>query len=137
MTVDLYPSLLPYGNAYNEASADGVTPRLHWEGLIESLRDMGSEELERRWGRAERRIRENGITYNIYGDPLGANRPWKIDVVPFLIAADEWRLIETGIIQRAQVLSLVLEDLDVYKRQDSIRPSQCRRGVTPSADASL
>jgi uncharacterized circularly permuted ATP-grasp superfamily protein/uncharacterized alpha-E superfamily protein len=111
MTVDLYQSLLPYGNAYNEASADGVTPRLHWAGLIESLRDMGSEELERRWGRAERRIRENGITYNIYSDPLGANRPWKIDAVPFLIAADEWRLIETGIIQRAQLLSLVLEDL--------------------------
>lgn len=111
MTVDLYQSLLPYGIAYNEASADGVTPRLHWAGLIESLREIGPEELERRWGRAERRIRENGITYNIYSDPLGANRPWKIDVVPFLIAADEWRLIEAGIIQRARLLSLILEDL--------------------------
>ena len=56
MTVDLYQGLLPYGNAYNEASADGVTPRQHWAGLIESLRDIGSEELERRWARAERRI---------------------------------------------------------------------------------
>ena len=111
MTVDLIQSPRPYGDAYNEASADGVTPRPHWARLIESLRDIGSEELERRWGRAERRIRENGITYNIYNDPLGANRPWKIDVVPFLISADEWRYIETGIIQRAQLLSLVLEDL--------------------------
>jgi uncharacterized circularly permuted ATP-grasp superfamily protein len=69
----------------------------------------------RSWGgagsRAERRIRENGITYNIYSDPLGANRPWKIDIVPFLIPADEWRFIEQGIIQRAQLLSLILEDL--------------------------
>src|ERR1035438_3521514 len=81
---------------------------------MEALAEIGPEELRRRWGRAERRIRENGITYNIYSDPLGANRPWKIDVVPFLIAADEWRLIETGIIQRAQVLSLVLEDLNIY-----------------------
>jgi uncharacterized circularly permuted ATP-grasp superfamily protein/uncharacterized alpha-E superfamily protein len=111
MTVDLYQSLLPYGDSYNELSADGVTPRSHWAHLMESLREIGPEELERRWGRAERRIRENGITYNIYSDPLGANRPWKIDVVPFLIAADEWRFIEAGIIQRARLLSLILEDL--------------------------
>src|ERR1035438_10478974 len=78
---------------------------------MEALAEIGPEELRRRWGRAERRIRENGITYNIYSDPLGANRPWKIDVVPFLIAADEWRLIEAGIIQRARLLSLILDDL--------------------------
>jgi len=111
MTVDLYQSLLPYGDAFNESSADGVTPRPHWARLMESLQEIGPEELERRWGRAERRIRENGITYNIYNDPLGANRPWKIDMLPFLIAADEWRYIEAGIIQRARLLSLLLEDL--------------------------
>src|SRR5580658_5636359 len=111
MTVDLYQTPLRYGAAYDELSADGVTPRPHWARLMESLRAIGPEELGRRCVRAERRIRENGITYNIYSDPLGANRPWEIDIVPFLIAADEWRVIEQGIIQRAQLLSLILEDL--------------------------
>jgi uncharacterized circularly permuted ATP-grasp superfamily protein/uncharacterized alpha-E superfamily protein len=111
MTVDLYQNPLRFGAAYDELSADGVTPRPHWKHLMESLRAIGPEELERRWGRAERRIRENGITYNIYSDPLGANRPWRIDIVPLLIPADEWRYIEAGIIQRAQLLSLILEDL--------------------------
>jgi uncharacterized circularly permuted ATP-grasp superfamily protein/uncharacterized alpha-E superfamily protein len=111
MTVDLYQTSLHYAAAYDELSADGVTPRPHWAHLMESLREIGPEELGRRWGRAERRIRENGITYNIYSDPLGANRPWKIDIVPLLISADDWRFIEAGIIQRAQLLSLVLEDL--------------------------
>jgi uncharacterized circularly permuted ATP-grasp superfamily protein/uncharacterized alpha-E superfamily protein len=111
MTVDLYQTSLHYGAAYDELSADGVIPRPHWAHLMESLREIGPDELGRRWGRAERRIRENGITYNIYSDPLGANRPWKIDIVPLLISADEWRFIEAGIIQRAQLLSLVLEDL--------------------------
>ena len=101
MTVDLYQPPLRYGTAYDESSADGVTPRPHWTHLMESLRAIGPEELERRWARAERRIRENGITYNIYGDPLGASRAWKIDIVPLLIPADEWRYIEAGIIQRA------------------------------------
>jgi uncharacterized circularly permuted ATP-grasp superfamily protein/uncharacterized alpha-E superfamily protein len=111
MTADLDRIPLRNGKAYDELSADGVNPRAHWAHLIESLHAIGPEELGRRCLRAERRIRENGITYNIYGDPLGANRPWEIDIVPFLIAADEWRYIERGIIQRARLLSLILEDL--------------------------
>ncbi len=111
MTVDLYQTPLRYGRAYDELSADGVTPRPHWARIMKSFRAIGPEELGRRWERAERRIRENGITYNIYSDPLGANRPWKIDIVPFLIPADEWRFLEAGIIQRARLLSLILEDL--------------------------
>jgi uncharacterized circularly permuted ATP-grasp superfamily protein/uncharacterized alpha-E superfamily protein len=111
MTVDLYQIPLRYEASYDELSADGVTPRPHWAHMMESLREIGPEELGRRWTHAERRIRENGITYNIYSDPLGANRPWKIDILPFLISANEWRFIEEGIIQRAQLLNLVLEDL--------------------------
>jgi len=111
MTVDLHQTPLRYGNAYDELSADGVTPRPHWAKLMESLQSVGPEELGRRWARAERRIRENGITYNVYGDPLGASRAWQIDIIPLLIPADEWRLIEAGIIQRARLLSLLIEDL--------------------------
>jgi uncharacterized circularly permuted ATP-grasp superfamily protein/uncharacterized alpha-E superfamily protein len=111
MTVDLDQTPLRYGAAYDELTVDGLTPRSHWEHLIESFRSIGTEELSRRWSRAERRIRENGITYNIYGDPLGEHRPWKIDVVPFLIPAKEWRFIEAGIVQRAELLSLILQDL--------------------------
>src|SRR5450432_3333389 len=118
MTVDLDQVPLRYGAAYDELSADGVTPRPHWAHVMESLRAIGSEELGRRWARAERRIRENGITYNVYGDPLGASRAWQIDIVPFLIPAEEWRFIEAGIIQRAQLLNLVLEDL--YGAQDLV-----------------
>jgi uncharacterized circularly permuted ATP-grasp superfamily protein/uncharacterized alpha-E superfamily protein len=118
MSGDLYQTPLRYGASYDELSADGVTPRPHWTHLMESLRAIGPEELGRRWGRAERRIRENGITYNVYTDPLGVNRPWTIDIVPFLIPAEEWRYIEAGIIQRAQLLSLLLEDL--YGSQDLV-----------------
>jgi uncharacterized circularly permuted ATP-grasp superfamily protein/uncharacterized alpha-E superfamily protein len=111
MTGDLYQSPLRYGATYEESSADGVNPRPHWSRLMESLRAIGPEELGQRWARAERSIRENGITYNIYGDPLGANRPWQTDVVPLLIPAEEWRFIEAGVTQRAELLSLLLQDM--------------------------
>ena len=111
MTLHLHESPSQSADAYDELSADGVTPRPHWAHLMESLQEIGPEELGRRWNRAERRIRENGITYNVYSDTLGAHRDWKIDIVPLLIPADEWRSIEAGIVQRAQLLSLLLEDL--------------------------
>jgi uncharacterized circularly permuted ATP-grasp superfamily protein/uncharacterized alpha-E superfamily protein len=96
---------------FDELSADGVTPRGHWSSFIRSLSELGADELEKRLARAQRRIRENGVTYNVYGDPLGISRPWKIDLVPMLIPADEWRFIERGIIQRADLLNLLLQDL--------------------------
>lgn len=96
---------------YDELSIDGINPRPHWAGLIASLQAIGSEELAKRWAGAERSIAENGVTYNIYGDELGANRPWKLDLVPLLISADEWRQIEAGILQRARLLELLLADL--------------------------
>ncbi|MDQ6698957.1 MAG: circularly permuted type 2 ATP-grasp protein [Acidobacteriota bacterium] len=106
----LQPSLRDAA-VYDELSADGINPRPHWAGFMEALQAIGSDELAKRWERAQRRIRENGITYNIYGDPLGANRPWNIDPIPLLIPADEWRYIEAGIVQRAHLLGMLLEDI--------------------------
>jgi uncharacterized circularly permuted ATP-grasp superfamily protein/uncharacterized alpha-E superfamily protein len=108
---DLYQTALRYGDTFDESSADGIRPRSHWAPLMDSLRTLGAEELGRRWALAERRIRENGVTYNIYGDPLGVNRPWRTDVLPLLILEKEWSFLEAGLIQRAALLSRLLEDL--------------------------
>src|ERR1700686_337004 len=111
MIADLLQLPLPDRSVYNELAPDGVTPRPHWAQFIESLQSIGSDELARRWERAERRIRENGVTYNVYTDPQGISRPLAIDPIPLLIAPEEWRFIEAGIIQRAHLLNLLLEDI--------------------------
>ena len=111
MIADLLQLPLPDRSVYNELAPDGVTPRPHWAQFIESLQSIGSDELARRWERAERRIRENGVTYNVYTDPQGVSRPLAIDPIPLLIAPEEWRFIEAGIIQRANLLNLILEDI--------------------------
>src|SRR5882672_1109760 len=111
MIADLLQIPLPDRSVYNELAPDGVTARPHWAQFIESLQAIGSDELARRWERAERRIRENGVTYNIYTDTQGASRPLAIDPIPLLIAAEEWRFLEAGIIQRAHLLNLLLEDI--------------------------
>ncbi len=111
MIADLLQLPLPDRSVYNELAPDGVTPRPHWAQFIESIQSIGSDELARRWERAERRIRENGVTYNVYTDPQGVSRPLAIDPIPLLIAPEEWRFIEAGIIQRAHLLNLLLEDI--------------------------
>src|ERR1700674_5820477 len=60
---------------------------------------------------ATQRIRENGVTYNVYGDPLGMDRPWNLDAIPLMIPPSEWNQLEAGLIQRARLLNLILADL--------------------------
>jgi uncharacterized circularly permuted ATP-grasp superfamily protein/uncharacterized alpha-E superfamily protein len=67
----------------------------------------------------EREIRENGITYNVYADPKGADRPWEVDPLPLLLSAEEWAHIEAGIAQRADLLNRVLAD--IYGPQTLLR----------------
>ena len=111
MSPDLLQMPLPDRSTYNEFAPDGVTPRPYWSAFIDSLQALGPDELVRRWERAERRILENGVTYNVYTDPQGINRPLAIDPIPLLIPPEEWRVIEAGIIQRAQLLNLILDDV--------------------------
>ena len=111
MTADLLQLPFADPSIYNELAVEGITPRPHWAPFIESLQGIGAEQLALRWERAERRIRENGVTYNIYTDPLGATRPWAIDPIPLLIPQEEWNYIKAGIVQRAELLNLLLQDI--------------------------
>jgi len=111
MLTDLLQLPLRDQSVYDELSLDGATPRPHWSAFVDALQGMTPGELSKRWARAERRIHENGVTYNLYGGPEGASRPWRTDLIPLLIAADEWRVIEAGISQYAELLELILADL--------------------------
>jgi uncharacterized circularly permuted ATP-grasp superfamily protein/uncharacterized alpha-E superfamily protein len=111
MLADLFQFPFADPSVYNELAPVGGTLREHWAPFINSLQNVGPDELARRWERAERRIRENGVTYNIYTDPLGKNRPWALDPVPLLVPPEEWRFIEAGIIQRAELLNLIVQDI--------------------------
>ena len=90
--------------------ADGE-PREHWQPLVRSLEALGRPELVRRWAVAQRLIHENGVTYNVYGDPRGMDRPWELDPIPFVLSADEWREIRDTLAQRARLLDAILADL--------------------------
>jgi uncharacterized circularly permuted ATP-grasp superfamily protein/uncharacterized alpha-E superfamily protein len=83
----------------------------YWKIFFNSFSQLGDEEVLNRRQDMMRFLRENGVTYNIYGDPLGFNRPWKLDIIPFLISREEWDLIEAGLVQRATLFDLILKDI--------------------------
>ncbi len=96
---------------YDELNIDGAM-RPHWRALLQRLRADESPDTVRRSLELTRRlIVENGVTYNVYADPQGADRPWALDPLPFVLPAAEWRVIEAGVAQRARVLNALLQDL--------------------------
>jgi uncharacterized circularly permuted ATP-grasp superfamily protein/uncharacterized alpha-E superfamily protein len=105
---DSYQLLSGY---FDEMRSAGVGPRSHWQTFFTALDALGPGELARRWEEAKHLIRENGVTYNVYGDPRGKDRPWELDPIPLVISSDEGRVMETGLVQRARVLDLLLADL--------------------------
>lgn len=106
-------------------NADG-TMKPHWRQLIDGLSALGGAELHRLEATAQRMARDNGVTYNVYGDPAEPQRPWELDIAPLAIAAPEWRRLEAGLIQRAHLLDRIAAD--VYGEQTLFRS-----GDLPSA----
>ena len=96
---------------HDECFGQGGLPRPQWTGMIEAIERLGAARLNARWDEGLRIIREHGVTYNVYGDPQGRDRPWSLDPVPLILSAPEWRGLEAGLIQRSRLLNWVLRDL--------------------------
>lgn len=97
--------------AYHELldAKGGIRP--HWRRLFEQLQRSSPAQLQQRQALLTRQIQENGVTYNVYADPDGADRPWELDLLPNIIPAEEWQVIAAGVAQRAALLNGVLADL--------------------------
>ncbi|QDU30089.1 hypothetical protein ETAA8_52080 [Anatilimnocola aggregata] len=108
---DLLKGYQPYAQVHDELLSSDGTLRQQWQKFMPLLGQLGSTEIARRWEQSRRVIRENGVTYNVHGDPAGLSRPWELDAIPLLLPASEWKKISDGLIQRATLLNLVLADL--------------------------
>ena len=73
-----------------------------------------------------RQIRDNGVTYNVYADTTGTQRPWSLGLFPLIISPESWQHIEAGIAQRMGLLDQIIAD--VYGPQ-----SLLSQGLIPAA----
>ncbi|WP_350023783.1 circularly permuted type 2 ATP-grasp protein [Pseudomonas protegens] len=98
--------------------ADGQV-REHYREFARWLANTPDELLARRRREADLLFHRAGITFTLYGDEQGTERLIPFDIIPRIIPAREWRIIEQGCIQRVRALNLFLADL--YHQQRIIR----------------
>src|SRR5262245_47171795 len=89
---------------------DGAV-RPHWQVLDRALNEFGPGEMWRRWEQARQLIRQHGVSFNVYGDARGLDRPWPLDPVPVVLAPDEFASLAAGLAQRATLLDRLLADI--------------------------
>src|SRR6185295_19058548 len=113
-------------NAFDELStADGAV-RSRWQPVLEAFAAMGSETTRSAHDKAQRLLRENGVTFVPQGDRDNA-RPWRLDLFPLLIDPAEWSAIERGVIQRTTLLNHLL--LDLYAEQRVLKEKALPPGL--------
>ena len=100
----------PLTGIFDEMIDRDGSVRAHWQSLISTMADLGPPEIGRRFAAADRHLHDSGVFYRVYEDPAEAQRPWPLSHVPLLIEPREWRALERGLIQRAELLEAVLAD---------------------------
>jgi uncharacterized circularly permuted ATP-grasp superfamily protein/uncharacterized alpha-E superfamily protein len=99
------------GSGYDELLDERGLVRAHYRQLLAQLDALGHDELDRRWEKARQLLHDNGVSYNVYGDPKGMERPWQLSPLPVVLAPAEHQRIDAGIRQRARLLEALLADL--------------------------
>jgi uncharacterized circularly permuted ATP-grasp superfamily protein len=89
--------------------------------LHEALQALPAEEFQRRCLASDRAFRDQGVTFSLSGE----ERPFPLDLVPRVISAEEWAVVEEGVAQRVRALERFLAD--VYGHQQILRD-----GVVPT-----
>ena len=106
----------PLPGAYDELMAPDGTVRPQWEPFLTEWAGLSADELQRRFGLADRHVRDTGVSYRVHGDvdandPLAGERAWPLNHAPLVITGAEWQVIAAGVAQRAQLLDAVLADI--------------------------
>jgi uncharacterized circularly permuted ATP-grasp superfamily protein len=96
---------------YDEMFDAEGRPRPGAGAVVDRFNELPLEELRRRQQSAEKALLQMGITFSVYGDEQGTERIFPFDIVPRIIAHNEWMQMEAGLKQRVKALNLFIDDL--------------------------
>ncbi|AJY63270.1 circularly permuted type 2 ATP-grasp protein [Burkholderia glumae] len=84
-----------------------------WREFFTQLGSVGFADLDRRAEALERRMRENGLAYQLHDQHTAgaAARPWSLDLLPMIVAPADWAVIERGVLQRVRLANAILADI--------------------------
>lgn len=98
-------------DTYDELLDAAGNPREKYKFLLNSYQEIGEGELELRQRELTRLLKENGVTYNVYGNQEQKARLWSLDMMPYLMESAEFSALERGLLQRGELLNALFKDL--------------------------
>src|SRR5712664_1615128 len=105
--------------ALDEMNGPDGDLRPAYQELSRWLKETSPDALEYRRQEAELLFRRIGITFAVYGDAEAQERLIPFDVIPRIISAREWAILEKGLKQRVRALNMFLRD--IYHSRDILR----------------
>ena len=99
------------GEPYDEMFATHGAARSQYAEIWARLRELDPARLHERQAAADLAFLHQGITFTVYGKSEGTERIFPYDLIPRIITATEWQVIERGLTQRLTALNLFLKDL--------------------------
>ena len=82
-----------------------------WGQFFSYLKHDRAADLNRREASLKRQILDNGVSYNVFADAGGPQRPWSLDLFPLIIEPESWQQIEAGVTQRMRLHERVMADV--------------------------
>ncbi|MFK7892744.1 MAG: circularly permuted type 2 ATP-grasp protein [Granulosicoccus sp.] len=111
---------------YDELIDSNGQSRTEARALTQWFNQLSDEELAAREQAARLAIQQMGITFTVYSDKGNIDREWPLDIVPRIISAQEWGIVEKGLKQRLKALNMFIND--IYNDQKVLKD-----GIVPRA----
>jgi uncharacterized circularly permuted ATP-grasp superfamily protein len=110
---------MSFDSYYNEMYLADGSVRSHYQALADWIATTPYDRIKQMRDAANMLFHRVGITFAVYGEDAGAERLIPFDMLPHIIPAAEWRLLERGLKQRVRALNMFLHD--VYHGQEILR----------------
>lgn len=117
--------------AFDEAFTSAGVPRPHYQAVMKRLGKVSAEELQSIQRTLSLSFLKQGVTFTVYDDTEGTERIFPFDPIPRVIPAEEWELLEKGLVQRIEALNLFLKD--IYGEQKVIKDGIIPKEIIYSA----
>ena len=96
----------PFGRAWDEMLSGPGVIRPAYESVHAALQTLSAADLKARADIMGRTFLDQGITFALGG----VERPFPLDLIPRIVTAQEWKVVQTGVPQRVRALEAFLAD---------------------------
>ncbi|MGE4552151.1 MAG: circularly permuted type 2 ATP-grasp protein [Desulfovibrionaceae bacterium] len=120
------------GNYFDEMFEAPGKPRPWARLLTEKIHSLSIGEILARQEAAEMAFFDLGITFTVYGNEEGTEKIFPFDIIPRIIDAAQWEVLDRGLKQRIRALNLFIDD--IYHDQKIVADGVVPAEIIETAD---